>query len=314
MKINFGSSRQNQSKSPRGIWQAQGQRKTFVGNFFGPWAGGSTSKGSTGGQLTKRAFLWRPLAIAGVLAAALSSCGESATEMSKLGLVVNGETFAQEGMVSKDDWQISFQEIAVTLGSVTALGEAAPDEGGDEVLEASWPLKEGEAAKEFVTVTLHEGPAQLGAQEVPVGNYNQVKWQWGGSEAAIAMKGTAVKGDQTIEFDMALPGTFQVACGDYVGDERKGIVTADSEGEVELTLHLDHLFGDGESPPSAEINTKSLGFDPFAATAEEGKLSLAAADADTWATPQLRQLLQEVLMSMPHVGEGHCEVDMLESS
>ncbi|MEM9244980.1 MAG: DUF4382 domain-containing protein [Cyanobacteria bacterium P01_F01_bin.153] len=270
--------------------------------------------GSIVGQLAERAFRWRPLAIASLLATALSSCGGSAAEMSKLGLVVNGETFAQEGMVSKDNWQISFQEIAVTVGSVTASGVPSPDEGSDEVLEASWPLKEGDAAQEFVTVTLHEGPAQLGAQEVPVGNYNQVKWKWGGSEAAIAMKGTAVKGDQTIEFDMALPGAFQVVCGDYVGDKRKGIVTADSEGEVELTLHLDHLFGDGESPPSAEINTKSLGFAPFAATAEGGKVALATADADTWATPQLRQLLQEVLMSMPHVGEGHCEVETLESS
>ncbi len=236
--------------------------------------------------------------------------------MSKLGLVVNGEAFAQEGMLSKDDWQMSFQEIKVTVGEITASGVPPRAASSDETLEASWPLKEGDeaASEQFVTVALQDGPALLGAQEVPVGNYNQVQWQWGGGEAPRVLKGTAVKDNRTVEFDLELPGAFQVSCGDYVGDERKGIVAADSEGEVELTLHLDHLFGDGDSPSNAEVNVTAMGFDPFAATAEEGKVVLAAATADSWATPQLRQLLKEVLMSMPHVGEGHCDVALKEGS
>ncbi|MEM9771374.1 MAG: hypothetical protein AAF889_07205 [Cyanobacteria bacterium P01_D01_bin.73] len=259
-------------------------------------------------------------AIAGLLAVGLVGCGGASVDTSELDVVVNGEAFAQEGMLSKDGWQIEFKEIVVAVGKVAASGVPPRTANSDDILEASWPAEgtdgaSDSAAGKFVTVALQNGPKSLGAQTVAVGNYNQVKWQWGdGSGAAIALQGKATKGDRTIEFDLEFPGAFEVACGDYVGDERKGIVTSESAGEVELTLHLDHLFGDGNSAADAEVNAKALGFGPFAEdAAEEDKVAMNPASFTGWGTPEVRQLLDKGLSSMPHVGEGHCEVQEVQS-
>ena len=250
-----------------------------------------------------------------MLAVSAVGCGDGgAAPDSELDVMVNGEAFAEEGMVSKDGWEISFDQVTVMVGEVTVSGvpaNADPDQG--DLVEVPWSLEGGSEAAEvppgFVAVSLQDGPVKLGPQEVPVGTYNQVQWQWGAdATAAIALKGTAVQGDQSIPFNLRFPGEFQANCGDYVGDERKGIVTADSGGEVELTLHLDHMFGDGDSPPNDEINTKSFGFNPFLETASEEGIVVTPATWESWGTPALRQSLKDVLISMPHVGEGHCDV------
>ena len=236
-------------------------------------------------------------------------CADGSASKADLDVMVNGEAFAEAGMLSKDGWQISFDEVTVTVGEVTVSG--APSDAEGDPVEVPWSLGEegSETPPGFVAVSLQDGPVKLGPQEVPVGTYNQVQWQWGAdATAAIALKGTAVQGDQSIPFNLRFPGEFQANCGDYVGDERKGIVTADSGGEVELTLHLDHMFGDGDSPPNDEINTKSFGFNPFLETASEEGIVVTPATWESWGTPALRQSLKDVLISMPHVGEGHCDV------
>ena len=259
----------------------------------------------------------RTLGLAMLAVWAVGCTGGSAPK-ADLDVMVNGEAFAEAGMLSKDGWQISFDEVTVTVGEITVSG--APSDGGGDGVDVPWTLGEGAETAEaaegegetppgFVAVSLQEGPVKLGPQPVPVGTYSQVKWRWGtDSTAAIALKGTAVQGDQSIPFDLQLPGSFQAICGDYVGEERKGVVTADSGGEVELTLHLDHLFGDGEAAPNDEINTQSFGFNAFAETASEQGVVVTPATWDAWGTPALRQSLQDVLLSMPHVGEGHCDV------
>ena len=260
--------------------------------------------------------LWGALGV-GLLGVGLLGCGTEVSEVSdasdasesELGVVVNGEAFAEAGLTSKDGWQISFEQVAVTVGDITVSG--VPEGDSADPVEVPWSLEaEGEDAPPgFTQVSLQDGPVQLGAKAVPAGNYNQVQWQWGAdSGTAIALKGVAVQGDRSVPFDLQFPGRFVVACGAYVGEERKGIVTADAAGEVELTLHLDHMFGDGESAPDADINTKSLGFDALAATATDQGVQVTPDSWEDWGSPELRESLEEVLVSMPHVGEGHCDV------
>ena len=254
------------------------------------------------------------IALMGLGVMGLAGCGESEAPKSALDLVVNGEAFAEMGMVSKDQWQMEFEQVIVTVGAVTASGvpsQAAILQPKSRSAALSWPLpSESDPEVKAAVVSLQDGPVRLGSQPVTVGNYNQVKWTWGSGEtAAIALQGTATQGDRTVTFNLEFPGQFQVACGDYVGDERKGIVTADEAGEVELTFHLDHVFGDGEFPPEAEINQKSVGFGPLVEATEGDEVTVTAADWEQWGTPELRRSLEKTVQSMPHVGEGHCQVE-----
>lgn len=54
------------------------------------------------------------------------------------------------------------------------------------------------------------------------------------------------------------------ACGEFVGDMRKGFVTDTAPGHVEITLHLDHIFGRADLTADAALNRTALGFDQFA--------------------------------------------------
>jgi hypothetical protein len=92
-----------------------------------------------------------------------------------------------------------------------------------------------------------------------------------------------------------------------VGDERKGILAAGEEADLEATFHFDHLFGDGEAPPDDDINTGALGFDPLAALASDGVLEADSDRLEADLDPADYAKLLEILPSLGHVGEGHCD-------
>ena len=122
----------------------------------------------------------------------------------------------------------------------------------------------------------------------------------------LHLVGTAEKDGTTISFDIQIDETYRYVCGEFVGDERKGFVDPESTGDVEMTFHFDHVFGDADSDLSEPLNVGALGFDPLAALANNGSLSVTQADLEAGLSAAEFATLQDTLGTLGHVGEGHC--------
>lgn len=227
----------------------------------------------------------------------------------------NGEDFVRQGFVTKDGWQLDFDHVYVHLAEVTAYQtEPAFDPNGTDPIQAKTEI----VLVPSQTVDLAEGdataePIALAEKTVPAGRYNALSWQitkatdGPAAEYAIVLMGTAVKDDQTLPFTLQFDQTGAYTCGDYVGDERKGILDAEGEADLEATFHFDHLFGDGDAPPEDEINTKALGFAPLAALAQDGSVTVEQAALKTNLSSADYDTLTTALAGLAHVGEGHCQ-------
>lgn len=119
--------------------------------------------------------------------------------------------------------------------------------------------------------------------------------------------GTAEKNGETIPFTLQIDQEYAYTCGDFVGDERKGILTAGAVAEVEATFHFDHIFGDGEAPADDPINTGALGFQPLADLTDGEELIVDKATLESELSEERYNLFFKALIGLGHVGEGHCE-------
>jgi hypothetical protein len=273
------------------------------------------------------------IAALSVIPALLVACGSATPEADtgsptgeaagagELEIRANGEDFVRQGFVTKDGWEISFDHVYVTLAEVTAYQSDPPfDALAGGMPQATTVVK----IDEPLTVDLAEGgagaePILLKTLEAPVGRYNALSWKMVAATDGPAagypfvLQGQAVKGDETVNFTLKLAPTLQFVCGDFVGDDRKGILAADDKADLEATFHFDHLFGDGEADPGDDINTGALGFDPLAALAQDGVLDIDTAALEQQLSPEDYTLLLGILPSLGHVGEGHCEETELVS-
>ncbi|EDX85102.1 hypothetical protein S7335_2801 [Synechococcus sp. PCC 7335] len=232
----------------------------------------------------------------------------------------NGEDFVRQGFVSKDGWEIEFDHVYVTLADITASQSDPPFEPGKGELVAQQQAK----LSEPVTVDLAAGdesaePVLVGEiTSAPAGRYNALSWaltpatEGPSAGYPLMLVGSATKADTAdatpIDFQMRLSETYGFTCGDFVGDTRKGILTADKPADLEATFHFDHIFGDADAPATDEINTGALGFEPIAQLAEEGVVDVDSEQLEQSLSASDYQTLQSVLPSLGHVGEGHCEL------
>ncbi|MBD0268953.1 MAG: DUF4382 domain-containing protein [Cyanobacteria bacterium Co-bin8] len=227
----------------------------------------------------------------------------------------NGEDFVREGFTTSDGWEMEFDNVYVTLANVTAYQTDPPfDPQATQEINA----QETVSVSEPITVDLAEGdeaadPVMVAEVKAPEGRYNALSWEMvaapeGPAEGySIVLQGTATRDGQTLPFVLRLSEELAFTCGDFVGDQRKGILSGDDEADLEATFHFDHLFGDGEAPADDEINTGALGFDPLAALAEGGRVEANSQQLSERLAPADYQKLLEILPSLGHVGEGHCE-------
>lgn len=271
-----------------------------------------------------------------VLAIAMGGCSTSspssstattdtdatATGSGTLEIRANGEDFVRQGFTSKDGWAIQFDHVYVNLADITAYQtDPAYDAQSDQPLQA----KESISLTEPQTVDLAAGddaadPVLVAAiADVPAGQYNALSWDMPvattgpAAGAVILLDGTASKDGETVEFVMTLDQPLAFQCGDFVGESRKGILEAEQAADLEATFHFDHLFGDGDAPADDSINTGALGFDPLAALATAGTVEVDQAALEAQLSPENYQLLMEILPSLGHVGEGHCQETELSS-
>ncbi len=233
----------------------------------------------------------------------------------------NGEDFIREGFVCKDGWELSFDHAYVTLVSISAFQTDPPFD-----TEVGWEFEALVRARIDLagihTVDLagpDADPALVGeAASVPAGRYNALYWEMvrapsGPAEGFVLLLiGTAEKDGETISFSLGLDREVAILGGDYVGDERKGILQAGGSADVEMTFHFDHLFGDYGEDPDDDLNLEALGFGPLAVLAVDGELEVSLSDLEMMLAADDFELLLAVMTHLAHVGEGHALAAFLD--
>ncbi|MCC5973317.1 MAG: hypothetical protein JJT81_04615 [Rubellimicrobium sp.] len=215
-----------------------------------------------------------------------------------LSLFASGEDLATEGFtapeLSKDGWALTFTRIIATFDEVTAWQTDPPFMGdGPEILGTALAFG-GPFTVDLVDAD-DEDRVLLASLPAAPGHYNALSWALvpaaGGEFAgfSLVLEGLAERGGEEVAFTLATPDAVFHACGEYLGDARKGFVTADAGGDLEITLHLDHLFGRADRSAEDGMNLDAPGFDPFAGQGPIAMFTLAG-------------------LHLGHVGEGHCHV------
>ena len=220
------------------------------------------------------------------------------SKVGKLQLYANGEDFVRQGFVSKDGWSISFDHVYITLSDITAYQTDPPydpHDGGSingevtTALDQTYTVDLAEGGPDALPILVGEVP------DAPVGQYNAISWNMVKAESgpaagySLVMIGTAEKDGQTVDFTINIDAESSYDCGEYVGDERKGILAEGSTADLEMTFHFDHIFGDAETPLDDELNQGALGFEYFIDYADG---TITEIDMGK--------------MHLGHVGEGHC--------
>ena len=230
----------------------------------------------------------------------------------------NGEDFVRQGFVSKDGWRITFDHVYVTLAEITGYQTDPPYDPH----EGSGIEAKVKAILDGVhTVDLAEGgedapPIAVGeVQKAAVGHYNALSWEMVRAPSGAApgyslvIVGKAKKDGRAVDFTIKVEQEYDYACGEYVGDERKGILDVDGGADLEMTFHFDHIFGDAETPLDDDLNVGAVGFEPFASISEDGKLDVDMVALKGRLPPQDYQKLVSILPTLGHVGEGHCHCE-----
>jgi len=233
----------------------------------------------------------------------------------QLSFAANGEDFVRKGFVSSDGWEITFHHVYLTITDVTAYQTDPPyDPHSNEEITSDSKVK----LNTTVTVDLAEGennaaPISVGVIEnVSTGHYNALSWKLvpagsGLSEGySILIEAQASKGDQSYNVTLGFEDSYRYYAGEFVGDTRKGFVTEETPGDLEMTFHFDHIFGDFTQPSDSDLNVMAIGFEPFAGLMQEGTVYEDLASLSQALPEETYEKLLEVLPTLGHTGEGHC--------
>ena len=200
-----------------------------------------------------------------------------------------GEDFIEVGIpadAADDGWAITFDRFEVSLRDVSIAGASLEDPEPIDLTEPS------------------EGRGQLvGRASVPAGDYEDAEF----TIVSILVNGTAEKDgmQKTFAWTFDIETEFH-ACETTIEVPRDGV------GELQITVHADHLFYD-----SLVSEEPALRFDPIAvADADnDGEVTmdeLAATDIGAYdpgnlAIDDLWSFLTAQAQTTGHVdGEGHC--------
>ncbi len=237
------------------------------------------------------------VALSALLALAAAGTAQAAGTLT---FYIQGEKLATEGFIApqltKDGWSLTFAHIWVTLADITAHQTTPPfDAGREELITATQQVTlPGVYTLDLVSGGEH-GRLRIDHLSAPLGHYNALSWRMVTAAEGVAQDtvmlfiGTATRGDQSIPFQLAVEEPHAYLCGEFIGEERKGFVTAAGEADLEITFHLDHLFGRADKPANDPMNRTAPGFAPFASGTGVQRLSLHG-------------------LHLGHVGEGHCRV------
>ncbi len=226
----------------------------------------------------------------------------------------NGEDFVREGFTTKDGWEIEFDNVFVSLSDIMAAQTDPPfdPEAGTELNAKAEVKVEGTQVVDLAEGDASAEPIAVAEVEAPGGRFNALAWRMVPADSGPAegytiwMQGTATRDGETVPFTIRVNEELAFTCGDFVGDDRKGILAAGDEADLEATFHFDHLFGDGDAPADDGINTGALGFDPLFALAQGGVVDVDSAALRAGLSEDEYITFMSILPSLGHVGEGHC--------
>ncbi|TVR97560.1 MAG: hypothetical protein EA406_09305 [Rhodospirillales bacterium] len=248
--------------------------------------------------MTQRHVVSTVIAAATMLAL---SGGAVAAADGKLVLFANGEDLATDGFVgrklTKDGWELHFDHVFATVDDLVAHQTEPPydaEAGGEPAATVSVAFETGGPVTLDLAAAGDDGRVRVADAAAPEGHYNALTWSavpapggdWAGQ--SMVFIGTATKDGRSVPFTLTSADTHEYTCGEYVGDERKGFVTAGDEADLEITFHLDHIFGRADKPADDPMNQEATGFDAFSDGGTQA-ISLAG-------------------LHIGHVGEGHCAV------
>ncbi len=243
--------------------------------------------------------MFKKTSIAAICGAMLAfSASASAHGDGKLNFIANGEELAVKGFMgsnlTKDGWSIKFDHVYVGLADVTAYqtkGAYNADKHG-KINATKTVTLPGRKVVDIAKGINKEGVVNLGSVYAPAGNYRAISWRVVKADSgpskgyAMMLVGTATKGGKKVNFKLVSDEEALYRCGEYVGDERKGILKSGDQAELEMTFHLDHIFG--STAQDAAFNKGPVGFNPFAAGGMQ-KLKIKG-------------------HHIGHAGEAHCNV------
>lgn len=214
-----------------------------------------------------------------------------------LTLFASGEALATEGfadpVLTRDGWALSFTRILVTIADATAW-RTDPPFTADGPSIAGEPLAFGGPFTVDLVAADEDDRVAIVTVDAAPGHWNALSFTLAPATEgpfpgrSLVFEGVATRAGETVAFTLVSADAIAHACGEYMGDERKGFVAAGAPGDLEITLHLDHLFGRADLPADDPTNQEALGFDRFAAGGEQ-EFTLAG-------------------LHLGHVGEGHCHV------
>ena len=267
----------------------------------------------------KKRVLVSAITVLAIVSIMLAGCtgGGGAVEdaVGKLQFNANGEDFVRQGFVSKDGWSLNFDHLYVTLADITACQTDPPY---DPYTGSNMNCDVNVSLDNVYTVDLAEGdedspPIFVGeVPDAPAGYYNAISWSVAKATSgpaagySLVIIGTAEKDGQSIDFSIKIDKEYEFAGGEYEGNERKGMVQEGGTADLEMTFHIDHIFGYIETPADDILNLLALGFEPLAGIAEGGKLDVDMSDLQSKLSSGDYQILVDILPTLGHVGEGHC--------
>lgn len=243
----------------------------------------------------------RYLMVGSLTASLLLGIGTYALAEGTVEVYANGEALATQGFLepelTRDGWELRFDHVFVTLAAISAMQTNPPYDavtGADPATDVTVAFDDLEPVTIDLTETGTDSRILVASAPAPAGQYNAITWSvvpatqgdWLGQ--SMVLIGTAMRDGVTKPFTLTSAATQRYVCGEYIGDSRKGFITAGGTADLELTFHLDHIFGRLDKGPDDAMNTGALGFDVF-----------AEADA---------QIMDLEGLHIGHVGEGHCSV------
>lgn len=222
----------------------------------------------------------------------------AAVSAGSLTLRASAEDLATQGFLApkttRDGWELRFARIIATFDDVTAW-QTDPPFMADGASITGTSLEFGGPFTVDLVAADEDDMVTIGTQPAAAGHWNALSWSLVPAQSgvfagyALVLQGTATRDGQTVAFTIGSRDSAHHACGEYLGDTREGFVTADMPGALEMTLHLDHLFGRADKGADDPMNLDAKGFDQFAGSAGMQDFSLAG-------------------LHLGHVGEGHCHV------
>ncbi|WP_066497652.1 hypothetical protein [Abyssisolibacter fermentans] len=227
----------------------------------------------------------------------------------------NGEDFTRKGFTTLDGWNLKFDNIFISLEDVKAYICNKPyDAENNTKIEAD----EVAVLNKNIIVDLAAGdenaaPINLGiVKGVSTGIYNAISWKVVNSDdekmngSSIVFIGKAEKDGKIIDFTIRFNKQYEFFGGEFVGENRKGIVEEGKTADVEMTYHFDHIFGDGSLATDDELNKGAIGFGPFAKLVVNNEINVDMDKIKNGFAKDDYEKLLNLIPTLGHVGEGHC--------